>query len=264
VSPEAVESKASRRALVAIVVALGVCNGYAYLLPLYMQVVQGYDSQETAIWMLPYALSLSAAAVRASRLADRFTVRAITRSSMLLMAAGFVIVGTGIADHWGNPVVVLGLVLAGAGTGAVLTLGATVMVGASGPALASEVGGLRHAAGNLGAAVGTALVGALLVTALNLLVDNAVAGSSVIPPELKSRAALEQPAFISNDDLEREAEAYGLPPAQVREVVRINTDGRLGALRICFFGLAAMALLGAVAARGLPDAAQGPSGSGGS
>jgi hypothetical protein len=30
VSPEAVESKASRRALVAIVVTLGVCNGYAY------------------------------------------------------------------------------------------------------------------------------------------------------------------------------------------------------------------------------------------
>ena len=172
------------------------------------------------------------------------------------MAAGFVIVGTGIADHWGNPVVVLGLVLAGAGTGAVLTLGATVMVGASGPALASEVGGLRHAAGTLGAAVGTALVGALLVTALNLLVDNAVAGSSVLPPELKSRAQLEQPAFISNDDLEREAEAYGLPPAQVREVVRINTDERLSALRICFFGLAAMALLGAVVARGLPDFAQ--------
>ncbi len=253
VSPEAVESKASRRALVAIVVALGVCNGYAYLLPLYMQVVQGYDSQETAIWMLPYALSLSAAAVRVTHLAGRFTVRAITRSSMLLMAAGFVIVGTGIADHWGNPVVVLGLVLAGAGTGAVLTLGATVMVGASGPTLASEVGGVRHTAGNLGAAIGTALVGALLVSALNLLVDNAVAGSRVLPPELKSRAQLEQPAFISNGDLEREAETYGLPQAQVREVVRINTDERLNALRICFFGLAAMALLGAVVARGLPD-----------
>ena len=75
---------------------------------------------------------------------------------------------------------------------------------------------------------------------------------------------VEQPAFISNGDLEREAEAYGLPPAQVREVVRINTDQRLRALRICFFGLAAMALLGAVVARGLPDVAQGRSGSGGS
>lgn len=253
VSPEAVGSKASRQALVAIVIALGVCNGYAYLLPLYMQVVQGYASLETAIWMLPYALSLSAAAVGVTRLTDRFMVRALTRSSMLLIAAGFVTVGAGIANHWGNPVVVLGLVLAGAGTGAVLTLGATVMVGASAPTMASEVGGVRHTAGNLGAAVGTALVGALLVTALNVLVDNAVTGSSVLPPELKSRAQLEQPAFISNGDLEREAEAYGLPAAQVREVVRINTDVRLNALRICFLGLAAMALLGAVAARGLPD-----------
>ena len=254
VSPEAVESKASRRALVAIVVTLGLCNGYAYLLPLYMQIVQGYDGLETAIWMLPYALSLSAVAVWVTRLTPRFTVRAITRLSMLLMAAGFVIVGAGIANSWGSPVIVLGLAFAGAGTGAVLTLGATVMVGASRPTLASEVGGVRHTAGNLGAAIGTALVGALLVTALNVLVDNAVAGSSVLPADLKSRVELEEPAFISNGDLEREAMAYGLPQAQVREVVRINTDERLKALRICFFGLAAMALLGAVVARGLPDA----------
>jgi len=73
VSPETVESKASRLALVAIVVTLGVCNGYAYLLPLYMQVVQGYDGLQTAIWMLPYALSLSATAVWVTRLTARFT-----------------------------------------------------------------------------------------------------------------------------------------------------------------------------------------------
>lgn len=116
---------------------------------------------------------------------------------------------------------------------------------------APDGGWPRHTAGNLGAAIGTALVGALLVTALNVLVDNAVADSSVLPPEVKSRAQLEQRAFISNGDLKREAEAYGLPEAQVHEVVRINTDERLNALRICFFGLAARALLGEVVARGL-------------
>lgn len=68
---------------------------------------------------------------------------------------------------------------------------------------------------------------------------------------MKSRAQLEQRAFISNGDLKREAEAYGLPEAQVHGVVRINTDERLNALRICFFGLAARALLGEVVARGL-------------
>ena len=257
VSPEALESKAARRALVAIVVTLGVCNGYAYLLPLYMQIVQGFDSLETAIWMLPYALSLSAAAVWVTRLTSRFTVRRLTRSSMLMMAAGFVIVGAGIANHWGNPIVILGLVLAGAGTGAVLTLGATVMVGAAGPTLASEVGGVRHTAANVGAAIGTALIGALLISALNVLVDNAVAGSSVLPPDLKSRVQLEQPTFISNRDLEREAAAYGLTEAQVDEAVRINTAQRLKALRISFFGLAALALLGGVVAKGLPSERDG-------
>lgn len=79
---------------------------------------------------------------------------------------------------------------------------------------------------------------------------------------MKSRAQLEQRAFISNGDLKREAEAYGLPEAQVHGVVRINTDERLNALRICFFGLAARALLGEVVARGLPDVSQDGAGSG--
>jgi hypothetical protein len=178
------------------------------LLPLYMQVVQGFDSLETGIWMLPYALSLSASAVCVTRLAGRFTVCWPTRCSMLLMAAGLAHRRQPRRSHRD-----------GAGR-------CTPRNRAQRPGRQRGRGQQRPAA------------------------------------EVKSRAQLEQRAFISNGDLKREAEAYGLPEAQVHGVVRINTDERLNALRICFFGLAARALLGEVVARGLPDVSQDGAGSG--
>ena len=52
VSPGTARSTASRRALVVVAITLGVNAGFGYLLPTYLQVVQGYGSLDTAIRML--------------------------------------------------------------------------------------------------------------------------------------------------------------------------------------------------------------------
>lgn len=253
VSPGVVGSSASRLALLAVFVTLAVSAGYGYLLPLYMQLVQGYDILDTALRMLPYALSLSASAVLAARLVRHFTVRGIVRWGMLLLALGLVVVGAAIQNSWTSAVVLLGLILAGLGTGPPLSLAASVLIGASRPAVASEVGGVRNTASNLGGAVGTAAAGALLILLLSGQVENQVAGSRVLPPELKNRLTLENVHFVDNNSLRGEAAKAGLTEAQTDELVRINTDARLTALRITFFALAALAALGAIAAGRLPD-----------
>lgn len=253
ISPEVVRSAASRRALLAVAITLAVATGYGFLLPLYMQIVQGYDSLETAIRMLPYALSLSVAAILVTRVLRVFTLRRIVTSGMVISALGLCIVGAGIQNHWGAAPVLLGLIVAGLGTGAVLTLVASVLVGAAGPARASEVGALRNTAGNFGAAIGTALAGALLIVLLTAQIEGELAGNRSMPPKLKS--SLDDVQFVDNASLRTEAAKAGLSQAQVDEAVRINTDARLDALRLDFFALAALALLGAIAARGLPNKA---------
>ncbi len=218
-----------------------------------MQIVQGYDSLDTAIRMLPYALSLSAAAILVTRLVGVVTPRRIVASGMVVLALGLCIVGAGIENHWASAAVLFGLIVAGLGTGAVLTLVASVLVGAAGPRRASEVGALRNTASNLGAAIGTAVAGALLIVLLTAQIEGDLAGNRILPPKLKS--SLNAVEFVDNASLRNEAAKAGLSPAQVDEAVRINTDARLAALRLDFFALAALALLGAVAARGLPEQA---------
>jgi MFS family permease len=255
VSPKIVEPAASRRALVAVAITLAVSAGYGFLLPLYMQVVQGYDSLGTAIRMLPYALSLSAAAILVTRLVGPFTVRRIARSGLVVMALGLCVVGAGIENHWASAPVLLGLIVAGLGTGAVLTMVSDVLFGASGTELAGEAGAVRNTVSNLGTAIGTAIAGALLIGLLSLQVNRDVASSRVLSADVVSRLKVEQPQFISNRQLEREARKSGLGKAQVDELVRINVDARLTALRLSFFALAALALIGALAGRGLPEEA---------
>ncbi len=256
-SPEVVAASAARRASAGLLVTVAVSGGSWYLLPLYMQVIQGYDAGETAIAMLPYALSMSCSALLVARLPGRLAVSRIARMSMLLMTSGLLILGLAIDNNWGNAIAVLGLLILGTGQGAVLTVVSNVLIGASRPALSGDAGALRGTVYNLGSAIGTAVAGALLITLLGTHVQSEVTASSGLPADLKSRLKLENVQFISNQQLESEASHAGLSEAEVQEAVRINTQARLTALRQAFFALAVLAAIGAILAGGLPQAGVG-------
>ena len=81
----------------------------------------------------------------------------------------------------------------------------------------------------------------------------------MLPAELKSRLELADVKFIDNSSLRSEATKAGLTKAETDELVKIDTDARLGSLRLSFFALALLAALGAIAARRLPDLAEKPS-----
>jgi hypothetical protein len=70
--------------------------------------------------------------------------------------------------------------------------------------------------------------------------------------EIADELELDDVDFIPNDELEDALEDTTATPDQVEEVVRINTEARLDALKICFQVLAALALLGILPAGGLP------------
>ncbi len=250
-SPEIVAPSVARRASAALLVTVAVSGGSWYLLPLCMQVVQGYNGGQTAIAMLPYALSMSCSALLVTRLGGRLAVSRIARVSMLLMTLGLLLLGLVIDNSWGSAIVVLGLLILGVGQGAVLTVVSNVLIGASRTELAGEAGALRGTVYNLGSAVGTAVAGALLITLLGTHVQSEVTASSRLPADLKSRLELDNVQFISNQQLETEARRQGLSEAETQEAVRINTEARLTALRQAFLGLALLAGVGAILAGGL-------------
>lgn len=227
--------------LMFVVVVLG--SAVTFLIPLYIQIVQGRSSLQTALAIIPYSLSIFAAAVLVLRLFDRLSSRHIAQFAFAVVAGGLAFLAVIVRNEWETVTVVLGLIVVGLGTGALVTLLFNVLATAAPKELAGDVGSLRGTANNLAGGLGTAIAGALLIGVLSANIATNLVDNPIIPKDLKSQVDLDDATFVSNDRLLGILERTTATPEQVIEAVRINTEARLRSLKICFAVLAALALL---------------------
>jgi MFS family permease len=246
------DSKEERSAIVALLVIGALGPAVNFLIPLYIQIVQGRTSLQTAVAVVPYTVAIFSAAVLIVRFYSRLSPRVIGSGGFAIVAAGLVILAFTIGNNWGTPVVILGLVILGLGEGSLITLLFNQLVTASPKELAGDVGALRGTANNLSTAVGTAVASLMAVGLLSLFVMSSLAGNARFPQDLQAQIPLDNINFVSNDQLQESLSGTTATPDQVEEAVRINTDTRVRALRATFFILAAIALLAIVPAFGLP------------
>jgi MFS family permease len=233
-----------------MIVMLG--SAVSFLIPLYIEIVQGRSSLETAFAIIPYSLSIFFGAVLVSRLLDWVSSRFVARCAFVMVAAALASLGVIIRNEWETPLVILGLVVLGLGQGALVTTVFNVLAAASPETLAGDVASMRGTTNNLAGAVGTAIAGALLIGVLTVSVTRELVDNPVISKELKAQVDLDDINFISNDRLREALEETTAAPKQVSEAVRINTEGRSRALRICFLALTGLALIAIFPAGGLP------------
>jgi MFS family permease len=255
-SLEVIDTRPERAALFSLFAISVLQSAVIFLIPLYMQIVQGRSSLETAIAVIPFSLASVTAAVLVVRLYDRMSPARIGRWGFLIVAIGVALLGAVIRNDWGDTMVVLGMAVTGLGEGALMTLMFNVLVSASPKTLAGDVGSLRGAANNLAGAVGTAMAGALVVGLLGTTLHRDLAHNPHLPDELKAQVNLDDISFISNDRLREVLAATKATPEQVTEAVRLNTDARLLSLKVTFFTLAGIALLGFFPAGALPGYAR--------
>src|SRR5271166_883363 len=246
-------SPEERAAVYAMFTVVALEAALNFSVPLYIQIVQGRTPIETAIAMMPFNLSVFFAAMLIVRLYDRLSPKWIgfvgfTACTVALLWLAFV-----VHNDWSAVPVLFGLVLFGIGQGSLVTLLFNVLVTASPKELAGDVGSLRGTTNNLAAAVGTAVIGALLVALLSASVLRSVAENPLLPADLQEQVDLDSINFVSNDRLTETLQRTTATPQQVAEAVRVNTEARLRALKIGLLIMAAMSLLAIVPSRRLPD-----------
>jgi MFS family permease len=263
---EVVDTPKERSAVLSMFVIGALGSATTFLVPLYIQIVQGRTGMQTAVAVIPFSLASFAAAVLVIRLYGRLSPRRIARYAFLVVAAGVGLLGVVIRNDWSTFMVIVSMILAGLGEGSLVTLLFNVLVTASPKELAGDVGSLRGTTNNLAAGVGTALAGALAVGILGSSVHRALVHNPVIPNELKMEMNLDNVPFTSNTQLHNFLASTGATPEQVHEAERINTEVRLVALKVSFFTLSGLALLAFFPAGGLPDYMRGeiPGGNGAS
>jgi MFS family permease len=255
-SLEVLDSRTEKNAVLAFLVAGALSTAVSFLIPIYIQFVQGGTPLFTAVAIVPYTVAVALAAIVTVRFYDRFTPRQLGIVCFALITIGAAFVGFSIFNEWGTPFVILGLMILGVGEGTMLTLLFNVLVSESPKRLAGDVGALRGVANNVSSALGAAFAGVVAVAVLGLVIT-AGFNQSTLPPALKTEINFNRVDFVSNQQLEQVLSQTSATPAQVAEAVNINEEARLRSLKVTFLLIAGISLLAIFPAAGLPRYAPG-------
>ncbi|MFF2276709.1 MFS transporter [Agromyces sp. NPDC058126] len=241
-----------RAAVYAMFIIVAMEAAVNFTVPTYIQVVQGRTPFDTSLAMMPFNLTVFVTATLIVRFYRRFSPRVIALFSFGLTTVALVWLAFVVTNNWETVPTILGLIVFGIGQGALVTLVFNVLVTAAPKELAGDVGSIRGTTQNLASAVGTAVMGALLVTMLTLNFTQAAIEHPELPEELKAEVGLAQVNFISNDELRAAFEETSATPEQVDAAVEINEEERLNTLRLGFLVLAGLSAAAALPASRLP------------
>ena len=194
-----------------------IIMGTFFVLPLYLQTVLGYDALQTGIVLLPLSLALLVFALGGARLAGRHSPKRIAAAGLLCMLGGLILLVAFTGPDLRSAGFMIALALVGAGNGLLVSQLGNVIMSSVPAERGSEAGGLQGTAMNLGASLGVALIGSILIASLvggfqkAVLADPALAA---VAPQLSAQAE-ESANFVSVEQVAAAAEAAGLSPRRL-------------------------------------------------
>lgn len=241
-----------RAAVYAMFVIVAMEAAVNFTVPTYIQVVQGRTPFDTSLAMLPFNLTVFVTATLIVRFYKRYSPRTIALFSFGLTTVALVWLAFVVTNNWETLPTILGLIVFGIGQGALVTLVFNVLVTAVPKHLAGDVGSIRGTAQNLASAVGTAVMGALLVTVLSAGLVSAADDHPELPEDLVAQVDLDNANFVSNDELRDVLDGTTATPEQVEHAVELNSQQRLRTLKLGFLILAGISLAAALPASRLP------------
>ena len=228
-------------------------------LPIYLQLVWGYNALQAGITLAPLSLTMFGVAILAGRRAGRRRASSIIRAGFVLLAASIVILIPLVPRADSGWYLVIPLELAGAGLGLLASQLNNYALAPISEERVGEAAGVTSATGSFGLSFGLAFAGAIMLATLSIAFTNMAESSTVLPPADQQRVAdvLEDDAQVMSDAQLGELLA-GQPEAVQDEILSINTDARHLALQVALLVALLASLVGvAIAFRmmRLPDPA---------
>ena len=229
--------------------------GLFFAVPLFLSVALGLSAIATGVRLLPLSVTLLLAAVGIPKLFPQASPRRVTQLGFVSLFAGLVVMVAALDAGAGPEIVTWPMLLAGLGVGALASQLGAVTVSSVPDAQSGEVGGLQNTVTNLGASIGTALAGAILISALTSSFLAGLPDSSAVNDSLTEQAQVQLSAgipFISDADLDEALANAGVPPEVASQISDSYSEARLVGLRAAMSVLAVFALVALVFTRRIP------------
>ena len=229
--------------------------GFFFVVPLFLSVALGLSALDTGVRLLPLSVTLLAAAIGIPRYLPHLSPRLVVRVGLLSLLAGTVVLLGALDADAGPEVVFVPMLLVGLGIGALASQLGAVTVSAVPDDESPEVGGVQNTMTNLGASLGTALAGSLMIASLTSAFLANIAQSPAIPDSAKEQAQVELAGgvqFVSDADLEAALDEAGATDATAEAALDAYADARLDGLRAALAILAVLAVVALFLAQSIP------------
>ena len=250
------EIRPVRSGLSALLLQNLILMGVFFIIPLYLQIVQGLDAFETGVRMLPISICLVVAALGGARLSSRFAPRLIVAVGLLVLVAACLFLISTVEPDLDTASFAFGSALLGLGMGLVASQLGNVLQSAVGDDDRSEAGALQNTAQQLGSSLGTAFIGAIVITSLgNAFLDN-VSDDPRISDQVEESAGISVGGgvtFLSADQVEVSASGAGVPDDEVTAIVENYEDAQIQSLKVGLLIAAGFGLIGLPLIAGLPS-----------
>lgn len=232
-----------------------VLLGTFFVLPVYLQVVLGLDAFETGKRLFPMSVTMFIAALLGPRLAGRLAPKRVAQLGLVaLVVAAVLLVGT-IGVKLNGTAFALALALFGVGAGLLLSQLGNIIMSSVDPDQVNVAGGLQGTAQNLGASLGTAFIGSVLIMALsNGFTDRVTSNPDLTPAVQQQAAAAAQKGIpvAPVDQVEQAVRDAGVPARQASAIADDYGDAQLDGLRRALGAVALLAVLALPFTRRLP------------
>jgi MFS family permease len=235
--------------------------GTFFVLPVYLQVVLGLDAFDTGKRLFPMSVAMFVAAMAGPKLAAGLAPKRVAQAGLVaLVIASVLLLGT-IDVQLDEAEFAVALGLFGIGAGLLLSQLSNVIMSSVDPSQTNEAGGLQGTAQNLGASLGTALIGAVLIGALINGFVSRVEQNPAVPAQVRegAAAAVEKGIpIVPVAQVEKAGVDAGLSADAAKAVADDYGHAQLQGLKRAIGAVAIFALLALWFTRGLPGRAPPP------
>jgi EmrB/QacA subfamily drug resistance transporter len=227
--------------------------GLLFLIPVFAQSVLGFDAFETGLALLPLSIGVLVTSVVTPSLGKKIYPKYIIQAGLVLLFVGGVILAESLADAVVGSDMALGLLIGGIGIGLVVGQLPNIILSGATQNEASEASGLQGTSQNLGMALGTAIIGTVILSVALTSIGNSVEASPLVPDGLKADVtALTQGPFETAD-----AAALGdvldtVDSEVAEELAQIYDESTLAGFQVAIVVGGVVALFGALLAFRLP------------
>jgi MFS family permease len=237
-----------------------ILMGIFFVMPLYLQVVLGYDAFDTGVRMLPISITLFAAALAGPKLAQWFGPRTTVRAGLGVLLVGALLLLGLIEPELDTGWFAFTMAVIGLGMGMISGQLGNVVQSSVTSSERSEAGGVQNTAQQFGSSLGVALMGAIVIGGLASGFLGKVDADPTLSQATKDTASISLEAgvpFVPASEVETAAQEAGVPDDEVATIVESYADAELAALKAGLLLAAFIILLSFPFTRKLPTTAMG-------